>query len=300
MAANRSLQLSQILDPGDPDAVLAAARDIFTAWYPEDAFPPLAEAFERLRGLFEGSFPGYAPCDTEYHDLQHTTDVFLAAARLMDGRALEQGPLPLRVAEELFLAAMLHDTGYIQTAEESEEGTGARHTSRHVERSEEFARGHCEAFGFDRERAESIVKLIECTNMRSSPAAAGFGGMEGRAAGAILGTADLLGQMADRAYLEKLLFLYREFREAGIPGYHTEFDILRNTLAFYASTRDRLEGPLGGAYAYATRHFLERHGADANLYMESIEGQMGYLRTIIADDTSNFRKKLKRLDLESA
>jgi hypothetical protein len=300
MPANRSLQLSQILDHGDPDAIESAAKGIFSAWYPEEAFAPLSGAFARLRFLFGGTFPGYAPCDTEYHDLQHTTDVLIAAARLMDGRALELGPLPRRTAEELFLAAMLHDAGYIQTDEEALEGTGARHTSRHVERSEEFARRHCEAFGFDRERAEAVAKLIECTNMRSSPAAAGFGDADNRAAGAILGTADLLGQMADRAYLEKLLFLYREFREAGIPGYHTEFDILRNTLAFYASTRDRLEGPLGGAYGYAVRHFLERHGTDANLYMESIEGQMGYLRTIIADDTSNFRKKLKRLDLESA
>jgi hypothetical protein len=36
-------------------------------------------------------------------------------------------------------------------------------------------------------------------------------GLKGKvleAGGAILGTADLLGQMSDRAYLEKLLFLY--------------------------------------------------------------------------------------------
>ena len=31
--------------------------------------------------------------------------------------------------------------------------------------------------------------------------------------------ADLVGQMSDRAYLEKLLFLYYEFKEAGFPGY---------------------------------------------------------------------------------
>ena len=31
----------------------------------------------------------------------------------------------------------------------------------------------------------------------------------------MLGTADLIGQMADRYYLEKLLLLYEEFSEAG-------------------------------------------------------------------------------------
>ena len=69
---------------------------------------------------------------------------------------------------------------------------------------------------------------------------------EGERRGALaLAAADLLGQMADRVYLEKLLFLYYEFREAGIVGYDSAFDILKKTAGFYESTKARLDGPLG-------------------------------------------------------
>jgi len=119
-------------------------------------------------------------------------------------------------------------------------------------------------------------------------------------AGTILATADLLGQMSDRAYLEKLLFLYYEFREAGIEGYNTEFDILRKTLDFYEITQTRLETTLKGSYLYAAVHFAVRKEINYNLYMEAIEHHMEYLKRILADESTNFRHKLKRLDIESA
>ena len=105
--------------------------------------------------------------------------------------------------------------------------------------------------------------------------------------------------MADRAYLEKLLFLYYEFREAGIEGYNTEFDILRKTLDFYEITQTRLETTLKGSYLYAAVHFAVRRGINYNLYMEAIERHMNYLKKILSDETTNFRHKLKRLDMES-
>jgi len=104
--------------------------------------------------------------------------------------------------------------------------------------------------------------------------------------------------MSDRAYLEKLLFLYYEFREAEIDGFNTTYDILRNTLSFYETTLERLDGPLKKSYDYAFHHFRLRHNIEENLYMTAIEKQMEYLGTIIEDETTNFRNKLKRLDIE--
>ena len=115
----------------------------------------------------------------------------------------------------------------------------------------------------------------------------------------ILAAADILGQMADRAYLEKLLFLYNEFREAGIAGYDNAFDILRKTAGFYESTKARLDGPLGRVSGKVTEHFSQRHGVPRNLYREAVIRQMAYLETIIADDSGDFRKKLRRLDLDT-
>ena len=104
--------------------------------------------------------------------------------------------------------------------------------------------------------------------------------------------------MSDRAYLEKLLFLYYEFKEAGFAGYETEFDMLRKTMGFYELTVSRLDGDLGGVRAMARRHFAERWGADHDLYAEAMGRQMDYLQNILDDASTNFRKKLKRLDLE--
>ena len=115
----------------------------------------------------------------------------------------------------------------------------------------------------------------------------------------VCGPFENLDPVTDRAYLEKLLFLYYEFREAGVPGFDSEFDILKKTKSFYDIAMKRLDTDLSQVYRYAAEHFRARHGISTNLYIESIERQMKYLDGIIEDSSSNFRKKLKRLDLET-
>ncbi|MDP6179472.1 MAG: hypothetical protein QGG48_06225 [Desulfatiglandales bacterium] len=44
-----------------------------------------------------------------------------------------------------------------------------------------------------------------------------------------LATADLMGQMAGRIYLGKLLFLFYEFREGAIAEYDTEMELLKKS-----------------------------------------------------------------------
>jgi hypothetical protein len=45
----------------------------------------IARAFSDSANLFRGEYPGYRACDTLYHDMQHTLDVTLAMARLING-----------------------------------------------------------------------------------------------------------------------------------------------------------------------------------------------------------------------
>ena len=87
--------------------------------------------------LFRGNYPGYQKCNTWYHDLKHTTDCLLAMARLLHGASLNGLPLPDRDVVLGLTAALFHDTGYIQ-AEDDLEGTGAKYTLVHVERSVAF------------------------------------------------------------------------------------------------------------------------------------------------------------------
>jgi len=298
MAEHPGIQLSELLDHGDPDAILARVEDLYQFFYDPEAFTPVANTFCRIVELFRGDFPGYRGCNTEYHNLNHTLDIFLATSRLIDGRNLGEWPFAERTATNLLLAALLHDTGYIQEKSDTV-GTGARHTKMHVDRSMTFVRKNASYLDLPPEEVETICRMINCTGLQID-CSVECRHPEETVAGSILGTADLLGQMSDRAYLEKLLFLYYEFREAGFEGYETEFDILRKTLVFYESIMHRLNNTLLSSYRYVETHFAVRHGVQENLYLKAINRQMAYLKEIIRDESSNFRAKLKRLNLNEA
>lgn len=298
MAGSRTAtQLSMILEKGDPASRRKDAFGLFTRWYPSRAFKPVARAFALARHLYEGKLPGFKRCNTEYHDFSHTLDVLACTSRIIDGRNIHLGPIDEELCCDLLVAALLHDAGYIQEAGD-DAGTGAKYTKVHVERSMRFAMRAAKAIGIGAERATRVGRLIKATDLQADFDAIPYLDEQERGAGALLVTADLLGQMADRAYLEKLLFLYYEFKEAGFGGYDTEFDILKRTFDFYDSTRLRLRSLYMHSYEYLVPHFQARYGVEANLYMDAVERQIDYLREIIADDSTNFRKKLKRMDLE--
>lgn len=296
-ALPEDVQLASILDHGRRGAVRRELRRLFLYHYRAADYRPVAKAFRLVVRLYTGAYPGFRECTTDYHDLYHVLEVATATARLLDGLILAgRRPSP-EAAADLLIAALLHDCGYIQEAGDRA-GTGAKFTRTHVDRSAAFALREAEAFGLGYERAGGIARLILGTELGRRWHDLEFrSDMEGKCA-AILAAADILGQMADRAYLEKLLFLYYEFREAGIPGYDSAFEILDKTLGFYASVRQRLDTTLASTKELATLHFRKRYGIDRDLYREAIQRQMDFLATVVADDTGNFRKKLRRMDLE--
>jgi hypothetical protein len=108
-----------------------------------------------------------------------------------------------------------------------------------------------------------------------------------RVAGQLLGTADMLAQMADRCYLEKCRDrLYAEFVlgdvavHAGAEGvkvlYGSGLDLLRQTPKFVAST---IENRLGKAFGHAYRHVEPLYGGD-NPYMNAIDQNVQYLKAL--------------------
>jgi hypothetical protein len=292
----KEVQLSSVVETANPRAILADAKRFFKFSHPEADFKPVEKIFLLTKRLYDGRFPGYLACAVEYHDFAHSLAVFAAASRLMDGCELSGIRLEARQGIQILIAALLHDTGYIR--EESDNyGTGAQYTKVHVDRSAAFAMREAQALGLDDDAAARIARIILATELARPWADLSFECEEERTGGEILAAADLLGQMSDRAYLEKLLFLYFEFREAGIDGFDSVFDILKKTALFYESTKQRLDGPLGRVSRTAKAHFAARCGIDRDLYLEAISKQMAYLQQIISDDSLNFRTKLKRMDL---
>ncbi len=243
--------------------------------------------------LFQGKYPGYRACNTRYHDLEHTTDTFLAMSRLMHGAVLRGESLGGRSITLGLAAALLHDTGYIQTTDDTE-GTGARYTLTHISRSIDFAEAYFRQRGLSRADFAFCRNCLLCTGLGTRLDEIGFASSEERMAGQMLGAADLLGQMADRKYLEKLLFLYREFREGNVPGYSEERDILSGTLDFYRMTEQRLAGELGGVHTFLSAHFSERWKINEDLYASSIARNMEYIRRILTSANGNYRDYLRR------
>jgi hypothetical protein len=290
------LQLAGFIDLSKPRNILADAKRFHKLAHPRGDFRLAEKIFVIAKRLFDGRYPGYQACATQYHDYAHSVSVFAAVSRLADGCALAGLDLGPDRSAELLVAALLHDAGYIR-ADGDTAGTGAQYTMVHVDRSAAFVLREAETLGLSAERAGRIARMILGTDLARPWDSLSFADPAERLGAEILAAADILGQMADRAYLEKLLFLYYEFREAGIGGYDSAFDILKKTAGFYAATKLRLDGPLGRVSNKGREHFAARVGLDRDLYREAIERQMAYLDGILADDSANFRTKLKRMDL---
>ena len=136
--------------------------------------------------------------------------------------------------------------------------------------------------------------IIMYTDIRTPIPESGLSGPKEGFLGVMLGAADLLAQAADRIYLEKLLFLYHEFKEARHGGYENEVDLLKKTLGFYDFISRRLQGVNEALNGFMTRHFEVRWGINKDFYSEAIERQKVYLKRILDISDSDPRDFLRR------
>jgi len=289
----KELQLSRLVDMETPQSVLDEVRVIVLMMFPEFDFDSVEHVFRDIVRLFRGEYPGYRRCTTQYHNLKHTTDAFLAMARLMHGALIGGKNLTGEQVNRGLICALMHDTGYIQTLED-DVGTGAKYTRIDTRRSIGFMDHYIAESGLPEEHFEDYPDILRCTGLDTRVSEMRFRSQETELLGKMLGTADLLGQMADRTYLEKLLFLFYEFREGGIMGYDTELDLLKKTMDFYAMTRRRFANELDGLNEYVRYHFKVYWNLDRDLYTEAIENQMNYLTFILRNHEEDYRDQLKR------
>ncbi len=289
-------KLYDFVDPADSECVRREVEQVIRTFYPDHDLSLFKRAFEDTEKLFFGMYPGYQSSNTKYHDFEHTCAVVLAQARLMYG-ALVEGKV--FTAEEMvkgILASLFHDVGLIQTTDDTQ-GTGAKHTVGHEERSIQFMRENLTEDLFE-EEIEDIADCIRCTILAMSPSKIAFRNDAMQTMGHFLGSADLLAQIADRYYLEKLILLFEEFTEANLPGYATAFDLLAKTSSFYkAVARKRLDNDLGNVDTYMQPYFRKRWNVDKDLYAEAIDRNLAYLDNILKgcnDDLDCFLARLRR------
>ena len=289
-----STEIHQLTANDNPDEVWAKAIDIIRHINPAFDFTLARCAFVDVLCLFRGEYPGYSAIKTPYHNLHHTMDVFLCAVRLMHGVHLSGTALKDDEINWIMLATLLHDIGYVQLLDEAS-GSGAQYTLTHVGRGIRFMQHYLPENNFPSDYAVPVAYLMNSTNPALDFKAIDFPDDRTRLLAQIVGSADILGQMADRTYLEKLLFLYLEFKEAQFGNYASMHDSLRQTKSFYELTREKkLDGSYEGIYKNLSFHFNSFLGMDRNLYLESIEKNIAYLSKVMTLDEGEYLTMLKR------
>ncbi|MEX2126478.1 MAG: hypothetical protein WD795_21465 [Woeseia sp.] len=286
----------------DPVAVRRAVRDLFAEIFPGASFDKMWLAFYDFERLFEGTFPGYQGCDTTYHDMQHTLDMTLALARLVVGYERSVEPvdrLSSRRAQMAIITSLFHDSGYIRHRERDKEfKNGAEFTLYHVSRSADFLRRYLPELGLSKDVAISSM-IVHFTGYELDLDYIELDDPRDALCGHLLGTADLIAQMADRCYLEKCRDrLYKEFVLGGVavesarPGeyrvrYESGIDLLRKTPVFYQQvSRERLYSKFNRAYRY-----IEVLYDGQNPYVDAIRNNMTYLiRILKSGDWSQLRR----------
>ena len=287
----------------DPVSVRNAVHELFADTFPGMSFDKLWLAFYDFERLFTGRYPGYTGCDTTYHDMQHTLDMTLALARLVSGYERSVEPpdrLGAARAQMAIITALFHDSGYIRHEVRDKDFTnGAEFTLYHVSRSADFLRRYMPELGLAKNVGVSSM-IVHFTGYELDLDKIELDDPRDIICGHLIGTADMIAQMADRCYLEKCRDrLYNEFVVGGVavenakPGefmvrYRSGKDLLTKTPAFYQQVmRDRLNSKFNRVYRY-----IEVLYDGQNPYIDAITANITHLvRILETGDWSLLRRK---------
>ncbi len=276
-----------------PPAVRNAVHEIFSRTWPGASFDRLWLAFYDFQRLFTGRFPSYLGCDTTYHDMQHSLDMTLALARLVAGYEKSVEPADRLGPHRALLAvivSLFHDAGYIRHTERDRNFTnGAEFTMQHVSRSADFLQRYLPTLGMTRDVGVASM-IVHFTGYELDLDTIELDDPRDIICGHLIGTADMLAQMADRCYLEKCRDrLYKEFVVGGVavenarPGeymirYQSGQHLLEKTPMFYQHVmRQRLNTQFNKAYRYVEALY-DGH----NPYIEAITNNIKHLVKVIS------------------
>jgi len=283
--------VSNSVDVSNTQAVCDAVCDIFHACYLAADDSKIRRVFEDFDCLFEGHYSGFNACDTYYHDKQHTLDMTLALARLIDGHERQSDrhhTFGAKLTTVAIITALFHDSGYIRKTDDQKHHNGAQYTSVHVSRSAHFLHNYLHMSGMP-EFADIAANMVHYTGYEVAPENINLPDKKLHLIGYMLGTADLIAQMSDRCYLEKCRDrLFPEFELGGITQregqdgqitllFTSPEDLLAKTPGFYNSeVKGRINVLFQQVYKFAEAHF----GGD-NLYMKYLEKNIQHIETLI-------------------
>jgi hypothetical protein len=186
------------------------------------------------------------------------------------------------------IAALFHDAGYIRRRDETRWQNGAQFTRWHVSRSADFLRDYLPTLRLG-DMSMLAMQLVHFTGYELNVDEIELDEPRDTTVGHLLGTADLLAQMADRCYLEKCRDrLYAEFVISGVAfgdvmqaqapvTYTSGIDLLRQTPDFWSqAVSERMNRKFNRAYRYMEVLFDGK-----NPYLGFIGTNLSYLSRVI-------------------
>jgi len=245
------------------------------------------EYLDAVVNLFDGHYPEYQAMDTAYHDITHTLQATLCLVELIHHR-YHYNASPRITANDFrraLVAVLFHDIGYLKKAGDCD-GSGAKYTHLHEQRSCDFARAFLEKRCWTDDDIQFVENLIRSTGPRVNVAQIRFRSEIERLLGQAVCTADYIGQMSDPRYPDRLKPLFSEFVESyryqGMSPEEWPFKsyeaLLCGTPAFWDTfVQHKLNKECAGIW----RH-LEHPVTGENPYMTSVERNLAIIRERIA------------------
>jgi hypothetical protein len=282
--------MQALINTRQPRLVEAEIQTAYLAMFPDGDHDFIHKIFGWTIGCFAGKYQDYQAIDAHYHDLEHTMQGALCMARLLLHRFRNKAepPMTKRMFELGMLAILMHDTGYLKKRGDTE-GTGAKYTLTHVDRSIEFAGELMRGHAFAPAEIQAVQNMIRCTGVNVKLDTIRFQSELERVTGFALGTADLLGQMAATDYVDKLPILFTEFAEAAAFNgdkmraggfFNSAQDLMQKTPQFWSSyVQQKINRDFLAIYRFLNDPYPE----GKNSYIDLIETNMARLHRKLAE-----------------
>jgi hypothetical protein len=276
-----NLQLTKIFEGSFYGDILDEICLVAAKIFPDFNLSVIRDAHYDLAALFSGKSSDYQKTSLPYHNLRHSQMVVLATVRCFHG--LHNNGVHFQASTLLkgLLAAYFHDAGLLVHADEA--GIPApKLLAGHEERSIKVLTDYLKTRGIPEKISHDCGIIIRYTDLNKDPEAFTVHAEEVQLAGQVVGSADILAQMADRYYLEQLPLLYYEQEEGGVNTHNSAIELMEHTANFYHNVvMKRMLANFACTSQAMKSHFRERYGIDRDLYQENITKNIEYLDTII-------------------
>lgn len=286
--------LTKLFESGYTDDPMDEILAVLTLMAPGFEKGPLIELHREIGLIFGGDHPDYRQSNTKYHNLGHTYGVVLATVRLFHGLACKGWPVSEDTLAKALYSAYFHDCGLLLKNFE-DAATGATYTIGHERRSVFFLADYLKDKKFPVSFISDCSIIIQCTNLGIDPDSLFFPSAEMQLASFAVGSADILAQMADRYYLERLPSLFQEYQEGGVVHYDSARELMEQTSMFYREVVvDRLSRLFGNLTKFMRVHFRERWGVDRNLYLDNMKKNVRYIQLIVESSDHSTEEYLQQ------